>query len=108
MQSSSIFNKFNILLGIFFLTLAGLVIYLNAEFNSPERTKQYLQSNGYTSIHIGNYNYWCARGTPIRRHFKAINSKGQEVDGSICSGNWIYPDEIKVEFIVRANPKPKM
>ena len=105
MQSSSIFNRFNIFLGAIFFIIAGLAVYLNVEFNSHERNKQYLQSKGYTSIHTGNYNYWCPRGTPLRRHFKAINSKGQEVDGSICAGNWIYPDEINVEVIVRSNPK---
>jgi hypothetical protein len=96
-MSSSKFLHFSAVLGFFIFTY--LVIYFHAEFNSPERNEVLLKSNGYNSIHIGNFNYWCERGTPMRRHFKAINNKGQEVNGSICAGNLIYPDEIKAEII---------
>jgi hypothetical protein len=98
-MKSSKFLNFGAIFGIFIFIY--LVIYLHTEFNSPQRNEELLKSRGYSSIHIGDFNYLCERGTPMRRYFKAINNKGQEVNGSICAGNLIHSDEINIEIIIK-------
>lgn len=99
MKFSSINKKYNLLwiLGLILALVLG--VYLSITFNTPEKNEQLLKDKGYTSIEIGSYNFWCPKGILLRRHFKAIDSKGQEVEGSLCGGSFFMSDKIDTKPI---------
>lgn len=87
-----------------FLAIGAAAIFatggvLNAHLNSVERNTEFLQAKGYTSVEIGGYNLLCAKGSTLRRHFKAVNPKGQEVEGQLCAGRALLPDNIDITSV---------
>lgn len=99
-----------LVLGISAIIAGGLAF--TADANSPEKNTAYLQAKGYSSVAIGDYNFWCGKGTPLRRHFKAVDPQGQNVEGDLCGGRIkffnIDSDTIKTHVVESKPNKLKM
>src|SRR5579875_2823807 len=107
MKYSKKINKTNVFLGIGLAVFVVGGILLQNHFNSPERNTEFLKNHGYTAIHIGGYNLWCPKGSSLRRKFTAVDSKSQEVEGTLCAGNLFILDKIETKVISTSN-KPKL
>lgn len=76
-------------LAIGVVALAGFLLVRTTELNSPENVQKILEEKGFTDVKVGGYNFWCAKGTPIRRYFEAVDKDGVIVEGKICQDSLI-------------------
>lgn len=79
-------------LGVFAI-ICG-VIYLNEKENDPKIAEKILNEKGFSEVVITDFNFWCPKGTPIRKEFTAKDKNGQEVEGSLCANSWFVSDKI--------------
>jgi hypothetical protein len=91
------FKTISMILVFSVIAIIGLASQLMA--NSDANNIELLKKQGYTSIEMGGYNFFCDEGTPQRRNFVAINPKGQKVEGALCAGRILLPDSIDTKII---------
>ncbi len=63
-------------------------IFFAGNCGSPDpKLKQSLEKQGFTKVSVGDWSaFECSSGDSISRAFTAVNSNGQQVDGTICCG----------------------
>lgn len=105
-DTSYIIGKKEAFLVLGTIVAVGLGIHFNIKGNSEENSADYLKKHGYSSVQIGDNYTNCPKHTPLRREFKAIDSKGQEVIGTLCAGLKTKSDKIEIQVIAQST-KPK-
>ena len=54
---------------------------------APDRSRDTLVKSGFTDIQVGGYDFWsCGQHDYFSTHFRARNSQGVVVDGTVCCG----------------------
>ena len=72
-----------------FLLVAGLAVptTLIVGFEDQEGARETLENADYVVTEVGGKDYFsCGNGDIYRTHFKALNQKGKEVEGTVCKG----------------------
>jgi hypothetical protein len=66
---------------------AILLMALLAGCTAPDRSRETLDSSGFTNIEIGDYTWFgCSEGDRYHTAFTATNSNGKRVSGVVCCG----------------------
>lgn len=87
-------------IGAISMTFVGAFFFLDEKvINSSEKSYQLLKEQGFQSIQIGEHYLFCQKGYAIRRHFKALNPKGEPIEGNICADNSNMPNKIESQII---------
>lgn len=96
-------NKFSIFIGMGAAAFLIGIAYTSLDMNSPENVEKYLQTKKFHNIKVGEYNWICAKGTPVRRHFEALNENNESVQGVVCAQRSFLPDSIETKKNVKNN-----
>lgn len=96
-------NPVTVFLGMGAAAVIISIGYITLDINSPEKVKQYLETKHFHDVRVGSYNWFCAKGTPIRRNFEALNENNELVEGSICAKRLILSDSIETKKIMKNN-----
>jgi hypothetical protein len=104
-QSYNFINKTTLFLVIGIVAVGNALVYHQNNVNSPENNTEFLQSKGFTSIQVGQFNFFCGKGTKLSRHFKAISPQGEEIEGTLCAGRKFFDDKIETKVISKFKPK---
>jgi hypothetical protein len=91
-------NKYNAFIAMGIVAVATIGLTINHVGNAPEKTEQLLSTKyNLHDINVGGYNYWCAKGTLVRRNFEAKNEKNEQVEGSVCAGRLFLSDDVEIK-----------
>ena len=91
-------NKYNAFLTMGVIAVAAIGITISVTGNAPEKTQELLSKEyNLHDIKVGDYNFWCAKNTLVRRHFEAKNDKNEEVEGSVCAGRLFLSDSVEIK-----------
>lgn len=86
-----------ILVVVFLIFLWVFVISVHTYYNNEDYQKDYLLENGFRNPEITGYKWTCAQNTLLKFTFKAVDIKGNNVEGYVCAKRLIMSDNITIE-----------